>query len=234
MRFATIVHHHPEGWFQSLGRTFAEHDDVVPVALHSSRLLDDGTAILLYELKGDTDAVRTILVNSEVTTDYRVTQRRDCTIAYVHFEPTTTVKRLLRAPAAYGLVVDGPVMLHENGGLELTLIGPEEAIQAALAETPEPLTTSVKRVGRYAPGAQRSIAKLSERQQEVLKTAYDLGYYQQPRRATYEDIATELDCTPANVGDILRRIENDLIEEIVHTGVDVDTEHGAPPSPPAR
>lgn len=232
MRFATIVHRHPEGWFQSLGRAFAAHDDVVPVALHSSRLLDDGTAILLYELEGDADAVRGILVDNEVITEYRVTQRRDCTMAYLHFDPTTTVERLLRAPAAYGLVVDGPVMLHEDGGLELTLIGPEEDIQEALADTPEALTTTIKRVGRYAPGAQRSFAQLSDRQQEVLRTAYELGYYQQPRRATYEDIAAELGCTPTNVGNILRRIENALIGEIVES--EFDSESVSPPSSTAR
>lgn len=232
MRFATIIHCHPEGWFQSLGSAFAEHDTVVPVALHSSRLLDDETAILLYELEGDADAVRGILANDEIITDYRVTQRRDCTIAYVHFEPTTTVERLLRAPAAYGLVVDGPVTLHENGGLEFTLIGPEESIQEALAETPDILTTTIKRVGRYAPGAQRSFAKLSERQQEVLRTAYELGYYQQPRRATYEDIAAELDCSPTNVGNVLRRIENALVNEIIQGGFDTESE--SPPSPTVR
>lgn len=174
----------------------------MPVALHSSRLLDDRTANLLYELEGDADTVRDILANDEVITEYHVTQRRDCTIAYVHFEPTTTVERLLRAPTAYGLVVDGPVTLHENGGLEFTLIGSEESIQEMLAETPDRLTTTIKRVGHYASGAQRSFAQLSERQQEVLQTAYELGYYQQPPWSSG-------DCTVVRVDLVATRLATD-------------------------
>lgn len=217
MRFATVVYRHPTGWLQSLGQAFATHDAVVPVALHSSRLLADGTAVMLYELEGDTDTIREILINNEITTDYRVTQHRDCTIAYIHFDPTLTVERLLRIPTTNGLVIDSPIIFHENGGLEVTLIGPEENIREALAETPDILTITIKRVGGYGPGSQELFAKLSERQREVLQTAYKLGYYQQPRRATHEDIAAELDCTASNAGDILRRIENALINEIVQS-----------------
>jgi hypothetical protein len=227
MKYATIIYRHPEGWPQSLGRAFAEHDVVTPVALHSSRLLDDGTAVMLYELEGDLATIREILTHNGLTTDYRVTQYRDCIIAYIHYNPTTTVKRLLRIPTTYGLVVDSPMMFHEDGGLEITLIGFKGDIREALAETPDILTTTVERVGSYEPGAQGLFAKLSERQREVLQTAHELGYYQQPRRATHQEVASELDCTAANVGDILRRIENTLVNEIVRSAF--GTKHETPP-----
>lgn len=224
MRFATIVHHHPDGWFQSLGKAFAEEDDVTPVALHSPRLLDNGLAIFLYELKGDARIIRKVLDETEIATSYQVAQSDGSTIAYIHFEPTTTVERLLRAPAAYGLVIDDPITIKDHGSIEITLIGAEEDIQEALAATPDELTVTIKRVGDYTPSAQQLFTSLSERQQQVLRTAHELGYYEQPRRTTYKDIANEFDCTPANVGEILRRIENSLIDEIVRTHFNTESE----------
>lgn len=44
-------------------------------------------------------------------------------------------------------------------------------------------------------------------------------YYQQQRAATHQDIVGELDCTAMNVGDILRRIENTLVDETEITDI---------------
>lgn len=227
MQYATITYRHPKGWPQSLGNAFAAHDDVVPVALHSSHLLGDGTAVMLYELEGDPAAVSEILSESQITTDYRVTQHHDCTIAYIHYNPTTIVEQLIEIPMRNGLIIDSPMMFHEDGGLEITFIGLRADIKQALDETPSILSTTVEGVGEYEPSVQKLFAKLSDRQREILRTAHELGYYQQPRDTTYQEIASELDCTAANVGDILRRIENTLIDEIVRTAF--DTAYGSPP-----
>ncbi|MFC7157764.1 helix-turn-helix domain-containing protein [Halomarina halobia] len=227
MQYATITYRHPNGWPQSLGNAFAAHDDMVPVALHSSHLLEDGTAVMLYELEGDPADVSEILSESQITMDYRVTQHRDCTIAYIHYNPTTTVKQLTRIPRRNGLIIDKPMMFHEDGGLEITFIGLRANIKQALEETPSILTTTIERIGEYEPSIQKLFTKLSDRQREILRTAHKLGYYQQPRETTCQEIASELDCTAANVGDVLRRIENSLIDEIVRTAF--DTKYEDPP-----
>ncbi len=224
MIFATIVHKHSDGWFQSLGARFSNCDDVTPIALHSPQILTDGTAVVLYELAGARETVRSILETAESTTDFRLIQKRDTIIAYIHFQPTPVVAGMIQSPAAYGLLVDGPIRFHDDGGVELSLIGREEAIQRALAATPDTVSTTIKRVDQYAPGQLETIATLSERQREVLGVAHKLGYYEQPRRATYDDIATQLGCTKANVGDTLRRIENALINEIVQERIDHPSE----------
>jgi len=226
MRFATVVLRHPEGWFQSAGEAFAEHDTVAPVGIHSLRTLADGTAVMLYELEGDADAVREVLSENAATTDHRVTKRRNCVVAYIHFDPTSTVERLADIPEKKGLVVETPMKFEEDGGLEVTLVGPEANLRDALAQVPENVEVSVVRVGSYSPGAHQSLTRLSERQREVLRTAHELGYYQQPRRATHEEIAEELDCTSANVGEILRRVENALVDEAVGDSAPHSSEHG--------
>jgi predicted DNA binding protein len=217
MRFATIRYRHPDGWFQSLGAAFAEEDDVTRVAVHSLQLLDDGQALYLYELEGDAHTVRKLLDDTDIATSYQVVESGGSTFAYIHFEPTTTVERLLRTPATYGLVVDGPVTVRGDGSVELTYVGEEGDIKEALTSTPDELTVTIKRVGDYVPDTQQLFADLSSRQQEVLRTAHELGYYEQPRRATQADVAAELNCSPGNVGNILRRIQNTIVNEIINS-----------------
>lgn len=56
---------------------------------------------------------------------------------------------------------------------------------------------------------------LTDRQREALRTAYELGYFEIPRRSSLDDIAAELDITPPSVSERLRRAQTQLIEETV-------------------
>lgn len=220
MKRTKIVYSHPEGFFQSIGRALADHAAVDPVALHSARLLTDGTGVLLYELEGDADAVREVLDGNERTTRFDVTQMRDCIAAYVHFIPTDTVERMLELQEQYGLVIDSPMPIHDDGRLEVTIISPQENISEAFAEIPDTVDTTVARVETYTPIEGNYFETLSDRQREVLQLAYERGYYEEPRKATHEDLASELDCSKANLGEILRRIENNLVEHVLKQASD--------------
>lgn len=214
MRFATIEYTHPDGWLQSIGEEMGDHEAVTPVAIHSTQLLTDGTAVMLYEFEGDADAVRRVLDANEQTTEFQVTQLRDCVAAYIHHTPTETVKELLRIPDEYGLVVDTPIPIHDDGSVEATLIGLQKNISKAFEEVPESLTKRVERVGTYTPNEVSYFDTLSDRQREVFQMAYEHGYYEEPRQVTHADIAENLDCSKGNVGEILRRIENNLVERV--------------------
>lgn len=215
MKRTKIVYSHPEGFFQSIGRALADHAAVEPIALHSARLLTDGTGVLLYELEGDADAVREVLDGNERTTRFDVTQMRDCIAAYVHFVPTDTVERMLELQEEYGLVIDSPMPIHDDGRLEVTIISPQENISEAFAEIPDTVDSTVARVETYTPIEGNYFETLSDRQREVLQLAYERGYYEEPREATHEELASELDCSKANLGEILRRIQNNLVEHVL-------------------
>ncbi|WP_232700854.1 helix-turn-helix domain-containing protein [Halobacterium wangiae] len=58
---------------------------------------------------------------------------------------------------------------------------------------------------------------LTDRQREALRTAYELGYFEIPRRASLEDVATQLDISASSVSERLRRAQTQLIEETVAT-----------------
>lgn len=54
---------------------------------------------------------------------------------------------------------------------------------------------------------------LTDRQQEALRTAYELGYFEIPRDATLADVAAELDITAASASERLRRAQTRLLQE---------------------
>ncbi|WP_276258249.1 helix-turn-helix domain-containing protein [Haloglomus litoreum] len=214
MQFATIVYRHPDGFVQSLGAAFGAHADVEPVAIHAARSLGDGTALMLYELAGDADAVREVLAENEQATEYRVTQLQNRVAAYIHYTPNETVRKLLEPVEEYGIVLETPIPVHEDGTFEVTMVGFQPDLSEAFEQVPEELETSIERVGQYTPSNANYFGRLSDRQREVLRLAYEQGYYDEPRGTTHEEIASNLDCSPANVGEILRRIENKLVNEL--------------------
>jgi hypothetical protein len=58
---------------------------------------------------------------------------------------------------------------------------------------------------------------LTDRQHEALRIAYELGYFDIPRKASLDDVAAELGISPSSVSERLRRAQTQLIEETVAT-----------------
>lgn len=58
---------------------------------------------------------------------------------------------------------------------------------------------------------------LTDRQREALRIAYELGYFDIPRRASLDDVAAELGISASSVSERLRRAQTQLIEETVAT-----------------
>lgn len=58
---------------------------------------------------------------------------------------------------------------------------------------------------------------LTNHQREALRTAYELGYFEIPRKASLEEVADELYISASSLSERLRRAETQLIEETVAT-----------------
>lgn len=58
---------------------------------------------------------------------------------------------------------------------------------------------------------------LTDRQREALRTAYELGYFDIPRQASLEEVATELDISASSASERLRRAQTQLVQETVAT-----------------
>lgn len=58
---------------------------------------------------------------------------------------------------------------------------------------------------------------LTDRQLEALRTAYEMGYFEIPRHASLDAVATELDIAASALSERLRRAQTQLIQETVAT-----------------
>jgi predicted DNA binding protein len=58
---------------------------------------------------------------------------------------------------------------------------------------------------------------LTNRQREALRTAYEPGYFEVPRRVSLQDLATELGISASSASERLRRAQTQLLEETVAT-----------------
>lgn len=65
---------------------------------------------------------------------------------------------------------------------------------------------------------------LTRKQTEALTIAWEMGFYELPRKVTMEEVADEVGIAPQSLSDRLRRAENTLIENTLR--VEGPTDHG--------
>lgn len=195
-------------------RELAEDKELSRELLHNISLLEDGTAITLYQIEGDAARVEAHLDVSKVLA-YNVSQTGESVHAYVHFVPNDTVAQLLSLLHSHELILDLPMEYTDLGGLRVTLVGEANTFRHVRSEVPDDIRLKLERTGEYEPETHRLFSQLTPRQQETLKTAIEVGYYEVPRKATHVDIAEKLDRTDATVGEHLRKIEATVLSQIV-------------------
>ena len=102
-------------------------------------------------------------------------------------------------------------------GANLSLVGPHDAIRGTLDEYKSSgMAPHLRRITSYN-GTERPLDKLTDRQREVIQTAYDLGYYEVPRETSTEAVATELEIDPSTVAEHLQRAERNLLSQFLDT-----------------
>ena len=98
-------------------------------------------------------------------------------------------------------------------GMVLSLVGSQESIRTMLRNFEEAgVVPDLHRLGEYE-GGQRTLDALTDRQLEVLQTAYDMGFYEVPREATIDDIADEIGLNGGTVSEHLQRAERNILTQ---------------------
>lgn len=102
-----------------------------------------------------------------------------------------------------------PVM--NERGASMSFVGPQEAISGTVSEYETAgISPDLRKLGRY-DGGEQPLDELTDRQREVIQTAYDSGYYEVPREVTTEDVAAELEVDASTVAEHLQRAERNLL-----------------------
>ena len=119
--------------------------------------------------------------------------------------------------ARAGLVVRRP-LVYRDGRIHGRVVGDPDALQAVLDGAPDELALRIDAVDRFPDARADPMAALSDRQREAVAAALRLGYYEQPRAATHEDIAAALDCAPTTASTHLQKAEAKLIRAVAGDG----------------
>lgn len=181
-------------------------------------LLADGSIVFRAGVDGDPAVVEAAL--SEAWGEeggFEVFERPGETLLQAHFEPKGTLRDLLELHREYGVLLEFPLEFvdPDRSGLQVVEVGSEDDLRSLMAAKRDQVDVTVTNVTTYEPAPDRLFAGLTDRQREVLGAAVDLGYYDTPRAATYDDVAEAVDASPSAVGQVLRRIEAEVFTSIV-------------------
>lgn len=205
----------PEGTaINPVEQAIADEPGVSREVMHHIRALDDGTGTLLCEFSGDADRLDAVLASHPDVIDYSVAETDGALFAYVHEEFRGEVGRLLDLKAEFEIIVDEPMEYLADGSVRVSVVGELATIQAAAEAIPDSIEVVVERVGDFHPGAERLFSQLTDRQQETVRAATRLGYFRDPRGATYEDVAEAVGVGPETVGEHLRKAQATVFEAI--------------------
>lgn len=214
MRYVTVVVHPLDGGFHPVGERLAEDPRITREAIHAIEQLEDGSVAMLTEVGGDLDRYREVMAGSPRVHEYAVSGDGSG-YCYSHVELTPPTERLLERKRTGEFVVEFPIEVTDDGGHRVTLVGREADFRGGVSDFPEGFELELESTGPYHPEAERVFAGLTDRQREVLEEAIRLGYYENPRAATHEDVAERVGVEPGTVGKHLRNVESRVFSEYV-------------------
>lgn len=99
-------------------------------------------------------------------------------------------------------------------GIDVSVVGSQTAIARSVEEYNDAgLEVVLRRLTDYT-GPETTLDVVTDRQEEILERAYDLGYFDVPRRASAAEVAAELGLDASTVTEHLRRAEHNLFSEL--------------------
>lgn len=216
MRYVRAVYSPPSGRaFDPVGEALATADGVTREYVHRTERAPDDTVATLMSVRGDEAVAEAALREVDSVHDVAVTNPPDgAALVYVRYEPDDVTRSMLRAREETAVVIGRPVVVHDSGAIEVTYLGTGDAFVDALGNVTD-VSPEVRETGEYTPRRRDVFDSLTPRQAEVVDAAVRLGYYENPRNATHEDVADAIGCSPGTAGEHLRKAEARVFSQFV-------------------
>ncbi|MFB6095742.1 MAG: helix-turn-helix domain-containing protein [Halodesulfurarchaeum sp.] len=107
--------------------------------------------------------------------------------------------------------------IHESG-VDVSVVGSQEEINESVAAFDEAgVTPLLHRLTDFEGSGTPSVDSLTDRQREVLETAYSMGYYEIPRSASTEEVAEAVGLDPSTVAEHLQRAEHNVMGRVLES-----------------
>lgn len=192
----------------------ADEPSITREAIHHLNLLNDGTTVALSRLRGDPEALESVLSRADEILRYDVSEAGDELQAYIHFVPDETTSALMNLTREHELILDTPIEYGPDGSIRVSVIGQDDVVQQAIDHVPEGIRLELEQLSDYDPELRELSSLLTDRQREILDAAVEAGYYEVPRNATHEEIAERVGISTTTVGEHLRKLEARVLSEI--------------------
>lgn len=207
--------HVPGGAFPGVDETIASVTGVTREELLHLERRADGTYTMVYHLTlDDPDRLEDVLASDDEVIHAEILDAGGRWYCFVHVTEPDEFFDLIGIADEHALVIERPIQFVD-GGIQITVAGQSESLQAAFEKAAEAVDVRVEWSGGYDPAEPDVLARLTERQREAIQAAYDLGFYEKPRRATYEEIADALECAPSTANELLRRAETTIVAAVL-------------------
>ncbi|MCU4743634.1 helix-turn-helix domain-containing protein [Natronoglomus mannanivorans] len=174
----------------------------------------DGVETITSFVDGDADAYEPLIDGRESVLEYDVTRTDDGFFLYLRQELGPEGLSLLNALAQETVVVVPPIEVRSDRTIRMTIVGHPAALSSVFEDLSEGVTLDV----RWVSDDVTTEPSVSDRQRTALQAAWDVGFYEVPRRNGIEAVADELDCAVSTASELLRRGEATVIGRILDRG----------------
>lgn len=204
------------GAFPGVDRDFATAPEIDRHAILNLDWLAENELLVLFHLSApDEETIRRVLAERDDISEFEVIEIDDGSYhTYLHLTHSDFVSELRSLLREYSLLLHRPIRF-DGDSILVTIAGDEQIAGDAFMDLQAIVDLTVEWTGTYRPLDETPLAKLTDRQREALEAAYDLGFYETPRAASYEDLADALDCAPSTANALLHRSEAALIEAVL-------------------
>lgn len=172
----------------------------------------DGVETISSFVYGSPDAYESLLAEQESILEYDITPDEDGFFVYLRQELGPEGMSMMDSLAQETVVVVPPIEFRSDQTMQMTLVAHPDDLRAVSESIPEGISVEILKIG---DGVITSGASISERQQEALQIAWDVGYFDVPRRNGIETVAAELDCAVSTASELLRRGEAHAISQLL-------------------
>ncbi|WP_276255168.1 helix-turn-helix domain-containing protein [Halomontanus rarus] len=172
----------------------------------------DGVETITSFVDGDADAYEPLIAGLESVLEYDIAHDDDGFFLYLRQELGPRGLSLLNALAQDTVVVVPPIEVRSDRTIRMTVVGHPTALSSVFEDLTDGVTMDVQWVSDDVTVTEPSV---SDRQRAALQTAWDVGFYEVPRRNGIEAVADELDCAVSTASELLRRGEASAIGRIL-------------------
>jgi len=174
----------------------------------------DGVETITSFVYGELEAYESILADLETVREYDVTPADDGFFCYLRRELESEGLALLDALARETVVVVPPIEIRSDRTIRLTLIGHANDLSMAIDAVADGVSIDVRWTSDRVTVSESAA---SDRQRAALQAAWDVGYYEVPRRNGIEAVADELGCAVSTASELLRRGEANVVGRVLET-----------------